>query len=251
VKTAEEMIREMVRRCEYCVVDLDQCIYPRFTQTTLGRLLLIRSLNPRYWRFLPRLLAGAGYISWTRSAQLWGRHATNHELMTAFCQVITGFPLKLVEELSLRMPGMGPQTWREALCKISLQMDVYLLTFSIEPLARAYGMAQDKRGRRIFKGWRGTPLEDNGGVITCADFSPYTLSAPAKLETLENLMRDRGFNHPLIIGHGEDEAGMAVRARKLGGGSIGLIKPGDNVEDFELQLPGDAWRSIASALKEE
>jgi len=245
----EDKIRDMVRRCDLCVVDLDQCIYPRFTQTTLGRYLLWKSLKPRYWKFLPRLLSGAGYISRTRAVGLLGGRAANHELMAAFSRVIRGIPLKLVEDCAGRLPEKGPQVWREALGMISVRMKAYLLTFSIDPVARAYGMARDGFGRQIFAGWRGTGLNTAGGLITGVDFSRYALSAPAKLEALEDIMRDGGFEHPLIIGHGPDEALLAVRSRELGGGSIGFLRPGDSVADFELLLPGDGWRSIAAALK--
>jgi len=245
----EDMIRKMVRRCDLCVVDLDQCIYPRFTQTTLGRYLLWKSLRPRYWKYFSHLLIGAGYISRTRAAELLGRRAANHELMLAFSRVIRGIPLDLVEDLAARLPATGPQAWREALGMISIHMKVYLLTFSIEPVARAYGMARDGTGRPIFAGWRGTDLNTAGRMVTGVAFPRYSLSAPAKLEALEDIMRDGGFENPLIIGHGPDEALLAVRSRELGGGSIGFIRPGDSVADFELRLPGDAWRYILAALK--
>lgn len=243
------MIREMAGRCDLCVVDLDQCIYPRFTQTTLGRLLLMRSLWPRYWRFLPRLLSGASYISGTRAAGLLGRRADNLELMSAFSRVMRGIPLHLVEELSLRLPGMGPQAWREALGMISRKMKVYLLTFSIEPVARAYGMADDDQGRPIFTDWRGSALEADSGVITGVTFSSYSLSAPAKREVLEEIVEAGGFSRPLIIGHGEDEAALALRSREMGGGSIGFLRAGGDLKDFELKLPGHAWEVIVRALE--
>ncbi len=244
----EYRIREVVDRCDVCVVDLDQCIYPRFAQTTLGRLLLLRSLRSRHWRFLPRFCAGAGYIGYTRAGQLFGRHPTNYELMTAFCRVIRGIPLQLAEDCANRLPEIGPRTWRAALGKIADGMSVYLLTFSIDPVAGAYGRVQDHRGRPIFLGWRGTPLEVDGGVITGAGFSDYSLSPAAKREALEEIMEEAGFHRPLIIGHGEDEAMMAVLARKAGGGSIGFLKPGGAIDDFDLRLPGDAWKLIAAAL---
>ena len=232
-----------------CVVDLDQCIYPRFTQTTLGALLLLSSLKEPYRRFLPQLLSGAAYIVSIRTARILGKRPTNEELMRAFCRVITGLPLSRVWECSYRLPGLGPQIWKQALSKIGRRMKVFLLTFSIEPVARAYGEVRNDEGERIFRGFRGTPLRLRGGEIEGCDVAFDGLTPEAKLRALEEMLQSDGFNHPLIIGHGEDERLMARRAAEMGGGSIGLARRGKEVRDFELVLRGDGWREIAESLK--
>ncbi|MFH1038143.1 MAG: hypothetical protein V1789_05680 [PVC group bacterium] len=243
-----DRIRQVVSRCDVCIVDLDQCVYPRFTQTALGRLLLYRSLFPGNRDLFPQLLAGAFFITRIRTGQIFGRHPSNYMLMAAFDRVIRGMPMELVEECSSRLPMTGPQDWRIALRAISTMMDVHLLTFSIDPVAGAYGGTRDFTGRTIFRGWRGTPLTVNGGIIDKVIFSPRSLSPEAKLEAMEEIMTAGGFQRPLIIGHGQDESPMAGRARGLGGGSLGFSKAGGTVEEFDLILPGDAWKTIASGL---
>ena len=246
----KKKIREMVGRCDMCAVDLDQCIYPRFTQTTLGALLLLRSLKGKYRKYFPQLLSGAIYISWTRSLQVVGRRPGNYSLMSAFCRVVSGLPLKLVEERARCLPDMGPQSWRVALAELSSRLSVYLLTFSIEPVARAYGEARNVPGERIFRDWRGTSLILEKGKIKGCDITPDALGPEAKLRALEEILRTGDFQRPLIIGHGEDEMLMARRAREMGGSSIGLARGRKEVKDFELVLHGNAWRKIAAALRE-
>ncbi len=249
-KEIGEKIRRLVSRCDVCIVDLDQCVYPRFTQTALGRLLLIRSLSPKNRVFFPRLVADAFFISLTRTRQLFGRKPTNFMLMSAFSRVIRGMPLKLIEECASRLPGKGPRDWREALGRISSAMDTYLLTFSIDPVAAAYGRTRDSAGRPIFRGWRGTPLAVSGETIDKVIFSPRSLSPEAKLKAMEEIMASGGGERPLIIGHGEDESAMAIRARREGGGSIGFSKAGGTVAEFDLVLPGNAWKTIARAFSD-
>lgn len=247
----EESIRRMVERCDCCVVDLDQCIYPGFTQTTLGKILVTRCLF-RNQALLPRLLGGAFYISFTRAAQLMGRNPSNFELMSAFCRVIRNFPRKMLEEQSRRLPKRGPQEWREALGEVAARMSVYLVTFAIEPIARSYGEARDYRGRKIFRGYRSTPLEfDREGRITGCSFSKDSLSPLRKLEILRELLQGDSFDRPLVIGHGRDEAPMAVYASELNGGSIALADRGKASRDFQIILPAGDWRRLAAALREK
>ena len=241
-------LREAIERCDLCVVDLDQCIYPRFTQTTLGALLLLSSLHPSRWRFLPRLLRGAAYISETRVRGLiFGGNPSNRDLMDAFMEAIRGWPRDLLERYSLLIPGTGPRQWRDALRRVAARMPVYLFTFSIEPIASAYGRATDKRGRPIFQGWRGSPLSCREGRVEEISYPPDSFSGETKRRWLEELLTAGGYHRPLIIGHGPDEALMARRAREMGGSSIGR-KGAESAEEFDSVLRGYSWKFISRAL---
>ncbi len=241
-------LREAMERCDLCVVDLDQCIYPRFTQITLGGLLLAAALLPARWRYLPRLLQGAAYIGKTRMRGLvFGKKVSNRDLMAAFLEAIRGWPRELLERYSLLIPGTGPRRWREALSLLAVRMPVYLFTFSIEPIASAYGRATDKRGRPIFQGWRGSPLSCREGRVVEISCPPDSFSGETKRRWLEELLTAGGYHRPLIIGHGPDEALMARRAREMGGSSIGR-KGAESAEEFDFVLPGYSWKSISHAL---
>ena len=133
-------------------------------------------------------------------------------------------------------------------------MPVYLVTFSIEPIARAYGTVRDSSGRRIFSGWRGTPLErEETGAISGCLFSNESLSPGAKVKISEDIRAAGNHDYPLIIGHGEDEAAMAAAARRAGGGSIGFLRRKSDLQkiksDFDLVLRGDYWKTILKELE--
>ncbi len=248
MKNDPSAIAALVRRCDVCLVDLDQCIFPVFTQTVLGAILLLRAWTPRRWPFLPRLLSGALYIARTRLGQIAEGRPSNHELMDAFARVIRGFPAEWVEAGAAIIPRLGPQAWRAALGGIAGRMPVHLLTFAILPIASAFGRQRDPSGRVIFAAAHGTELIVLRGRIEGCSFTLPSLSPGAKLSALERICREGGFARPLVIGHGEDESLIAARAREMGGGSIGIVRPGQPNHFFDIALRGNAWRTIARSL---
>jgi len=239
------------------VVDLDQCIYPRFTQSRLGATLLANAIRYRLSfspgsehlelaRCLPRLMKGAAYIITRRIGQLAGRHVDNLTLMRTFGRVISGVPVKELENAASSLPRKGPGGWKTALASLARLMPVYLLTFSIEPVAREYGLFQVD-GDRIFSGWFGTPLLLEDGKIVGVQAEAGNFLPATKLRRLKELLTEYGYSRPLIIGHGHDEAAMVRMARRLGGSSIAIHRLGSNARDYDMVLGHGAWRSIARA----
>lgn len=258
MRPGSTMLGELVRRCDVAVIDLDQCIYPRFTEARLGAGILGRGLAGKLGLRkgeeereisvrLGALLAGAAYLSFHRAGRLLGRRPRNEELLRAFGRVFSGFPVALLQEEARALPGKGPDTWKEALARLSRLMPLYLCTFSVEPIARAYGEVTVS-GRPIFSGWRGTSFLIREGRVAGVEFQPGDLGPESKRRRLDALLRKGGFCRPLIIGHGRDEALMAKRARELGGGSLALRRWGSETEAFDLVLGRGAWRRLAAAL---
>jgi len=247
----------MIKRCDVAVVDLDQCIYPRFTQSRLGATLLAQAIHYRLnfsptpeqlelARCLPRLLKGAAYIITHRIGQLAGRHVDNLTLMRTFGRIISGVPIKELEKAACLLPKKGPEGWKPALAPLARRMPVYLLTFSIDPVAREYGLFQ-LDSARIFSGWFGTPLLMGKGKIVGVQAEAGNFLPAEKLRRLKGLLTEYGYSRPLIIGHGHDEAAMVRMARRLGGSSIAIHRLGSNAREYDMVLGHGAWRSITRA----
>ncbi len=128
-------------------------------------------------------------------------------------------------------------------------MPLYLLTFSVEPIARAYGEVTVS-GRPIFSGWQGTPFLIRESRVAGLELPPGDLGPESKRRRLDALLREGDFCRPLIIGHGRDEALMALRARELGGCSLALRRWGSETEAFDLVLGRGAWSRLAAALSD-
>lgn len=258
MRSGATALGELVRRCDLAVIDLDQCIYPRFTETRLGAGILARGLTGKLGlrrgeeereisARLGALLAGAAYLAFRRAGRMLGRRPGNEELLRAFGRVFSGFPVAVLESAARRLPGKGPDTWKEALGRLSRLMPLHLCTFSVEPIARAYGEVMVSE-RPVFSGWQGTPFLVADDRIVGVDVHSGDLGPKAKLRCLDALMEKGGFRRPLVIGHGRDEALMAERARELGGGSLALRRWGSETEAFDLVLGRGAWRRLAAAL---
>lgn len=244
-----DRVRRLASRCDLCVVDLDECIYPRFTQTTLGAMMLARSFHPSRARVLPRLLAGAAYIAAARVLQTLGMTPANIDFVRKFSRAMRGVPMALMEECAATIPRTGPQEWRAALGAVASAMPVYLLTFSIEPIARAYAAAAGSAGRMIFSGFRGTPVRVRDGFFSACLFDEDSFTPNAKAEELTRILEETGRERPLVIGHGEDEAAMFAMAEKMGGGSIAVVRSDRLAGSLGASIRVTSWRAISTALR--
>lgn len=241
-------LRELIEKTNVCVVDLDECIYPGFTQTTLAALLLLQSLCRLRFHNVFSLIRGAFSLALIRLRRGGRNPDGNRRLMLAFSRAIRGMELKTVERKAALLPGRGLQDWRPALEKIAETMEVVLVTFAIEPLARAYGEARGPSGKKIFRSWSGTPLEVRNGAIAGVRLSSSALSPRSKVEAIEENLRGRKELRPLVVGHGRDESALADWARERGGGAVGLSAAGGDLESFDIKLPGRGWPAITRAL---
>ena len=156
--------------------------------------------------------------------------------------------MALMEGCAEKIPRTGPQEWRRALGAVAAEMPVYLLTFSIEPIARAYAAAAGSDGRAIFRGWRGTPVEACGGLFRSCLFENGSFTPEAKAGELTRILEGTGRGRPLVIGHGEDEAAMFAMAEKMGGGSIALSVRGSGVEHLGATIIVPSWHVLSMAL---
>jgi hypothetical protein len=246
--------RQRYAACDICCVDLDQCVFPTFTQTVLGTLAVGRALvSPTLWPKLPRLLGGGYYLAATRLRQITGRPPTNNELMARFSAVMGGMPMDLIERLAKLLPRISFPGWRDSLALISARMPIGLLSFAIQPIIEAYRRTFGWRGKPIFDLASGTPVEVAGSatgpvLLGCYDDST-DLTGPAKLRTLMRWMEENEARVPLVIGHGPDEAPMADFARQRGGLSIGFRADSGWAEHFDLVVDALTWRPVTRLLR--
>jgi len=250
-------LREAQRRfaaCDICCVDLDQCVFPVFTQTVLGMLAMGRAaVSPSLWPRLRQLLAGGSYIASTRLRQLGGHRPTNSELMRRFSAVMAGMPLDLIESLARLLPRMSFPGWRDSLAIVSARMPTGLLSFAIQPIIDAYRKTHGWRGKAIFDLASGTPIETAGTadgpvLLGCRD-QAHELTGQAKLDTLQRWMADCAAGVPLVIGHGADEAPMADFARRRGGLSIGFRATPEWADHFDVTVDALTWRPVTRLLR--
>lgn len=240
--------------CDICCVDLDQCVFPTFTQIVLGSLAVGRTaISPKLWPKLRQLLAGGTYVAGARLQAFRGHRPSNSELMQRFSTVMSGMPLEVIESLARLLPRISFPGWRDSLALISARMPTGLLSFAIQPIIDAYRRTHGWRGQPIFDLASGTPVEvagtaDGPVLLACFD-ADSDLDGRAKLATLERWMAECGASVPLVIGHGPDEAPMADFARTRGGLSIGFRAAPEWADHFDLTVDAITWRPMTRLLR--
>jgi hypothetical protein len=240
--------------CDICCVDLDQCLFPTFTQAALGALAMGRTtVTPRLWPKIGQLISGGSYIARARVRSLLGRRPSNEELMQRFSDVMTGMPVDLIESLARWLPRVSFPGWRDALARITKRMPTGMLSFSIQPIIDAYRRTHGWRGQPIFDLASGTPVEvtssDRGPVLLGCCGDAADLSGWAKLRTLQRWMDEHHASVPLVIGHGPDEVPMAEFAREQGGLSIGFRPKREWADRFDIVVDALTWRPVTRLLR--
>jgi hypothetical protein len=240
--------------CDICCVDLDQCVFPTFTQIALGTLAVGRvTVTPSLWPKIGQLLAGGSYIVRSRLGQLRGVHPTNEEQMERFSRVMSGMPVDLIESLARLLPRISFPGWRDALAVISARMPTGMLSFAIQPIIDAYRRTHSWRGRPIFDLASGTPIDigddGNGPVLLACYGAESNLTGQAKLDTLRRWMHQCSAAVPLVIGHGPDETPMADFARECGGLSIGFRPTSTWAGHFDVIVEALTWRPVTQLLR--
>jgi len=253
-ETLNREFAESLARCDICVVDLDQCLFPGFSHTRLGQLAFARCcVTPLHWRWLPTLIGGGLYIMRVRLRELSGRRAPTEQLMTAFDRCMRGLPLPLITSAARLLPRLAQPGWPETLGLIARRMPVCLLSWAIRPIVTAFAQSRDRRGQLIFTRAYGNPVtlagEGNEARIERC-WLPESLSRPEhKLQVLKQWMKDLGKHRPLVIGHGPDEVPMAALARKAGGLSIGTNPHPDLAGQFDIAIRQWTWRPLHRLLR--
>jgi len=249
----EDCLRRLAR-CDICVVDLDQCLFPGFSHTRLGQILTLRILlNPRRWSLLPRLLRGGLFIVGVRLRQLTGRRASVKLLMTRFDRHMRGLPYPLVSLSARWLPYLAFPAWRETLGELARRMPVCLLSWAVDPIVAAFAGQRDRNGRRIFSLTFGNSVDiksdgDHACITRC--WSDKGRHLPhEKTEILRRWMDRLGAKRPLVIGHGQDELPMAALARRAGGVSIGVNPDPHRAAQFDIVLRQWTWRPLCGLVR--
>ncbi len=249
-----EEAQRRYRACDICCVDLDQCVFPTFTQIVLGTMVVGKALiTPGLWPRLGSLLSGGTYIAGARLRKMRGDRPSNDEMMARFSSVMAGMPIDVIESLARILPSMSFPGWRDAMALISARMPTGLLSFSIEPIIEAYRRTNGWRGQRIFDLASGTPVDVGqtvrGPVLVACHQPEEDLTGQAKLRTLRQWMSDCRAATPLVIGHGPDETPMAEFARQRGGLSIGFRPFDDWADHFDITVDALTWRPVTRLLR--
>ena len=252
-----EEFRKRLLRSDIVAVDLDECVYPGFSQTDLGYLIFYKiaakPLVSSDRRFLSQMLSGGAYIRKVALLSRLGRMPTSRQLMQRYEQSMLGIPEGYFLELARKIPTRSFAGALETLRLLGKRAPSGFISLGIDVIAKQYirhlnhnserqarfadsnriVFESDKSGRRVFKSYQ----------------SPLLLDAEDKLRLLKSRMEQEGASCPLVIGNGKDEAEMAKLARNCGGLSIGIQPSRRDASDFDLLVDCSSWQPLLTLLE--
>jgi hypothetical protein len=249
--------RERLLRSNIVAVDLDECVYPGFSQTDLGYLLFYaiaaKPLASSDRRFLPQMLAGGAYIRKVAFLRRIGRAPSNRELMQRYEQSMRGIPEAYFFSQARKIPARSYAGAVESLRLLGRRVPLCLISLGIDVIADEYLRQLNGHGdprvrfadsNRIVFG-----ADDRGRRAFLRYQSPLLLGPEDKLRVLEARMAELGASCPLVIGNGKDEAAMAALARQRGGLSIGIRPSRSDAGDFDVWVTRQSWQPLRTLLE--
>jgi len=252
-----EELQRRFNRVDLIVIDFDECVFPSFSQTTLGKLILWEILlNPLVLsdlRFLPSLLSGGLFICLSKLKHRLDCRTDNLEMMIRYEETKIGIPLHYFKKASVRIPPKSYFHSKKTIEELSKQAKVGIISFGVDIIMEEY-MSQlndggkccisfydcntlrfERKGtREVFVGYRRDGLKIN---------------KIHKGELLEKRIKQFNAKAPLVIGHNEDDTEMVKIAQKMSGVGIGF-NPLPKVEHtFDIKVFGKDWEHLYQLIK--
>ena len=240
--------RETLQKVDLVCVDLDECLFPFFTQVfVVAEILLESFFKKNQWKYIPRLLIGALFVLLffiVTFGQI--KIAGNKFLMRAFEWTVRGIPLAVIKKHS--------QQLHTSLCEDSLNFlevlsrkgaKVMLLSLSIQPiidtLTDNIGFMEKGIGNEMIIDAASGEIRSYSDMIMCGP--------EGKEEAFKNIVEEYKPHCPLIIGHSCDEIPLVERAKALGGLSIGINPKKKQRDKFDLILKTTTWKPLVDMLE--
>ncbi|MEW6357199.1 MAG: hypothetical protein AB1696_12795 [Planctomycetota bacterium] len=245
-------LRRRYAECDIAAVDLDECMMPGFAQVVLGRRIALRTaLRPRRFRDLlkiPSLMQGGLHVVGMRALEFVGCRISRPDLMYVFERTLRGLPREYFADAARGIPRFAYPMMQEVLTGLAGRMPVGIISFCLEIIVQEFVLHLNTGHREVVSFYRSNRLkfkEDEGHqVLDGYDRSCFMTTPGDKRIALEEEMAKRGAARPLIIGHSDEDVGMAELARERGGIAIGFTPLPSCVEAFDIVISGRDWSPI-------
>lgn len=246
-----------LRAVDLVAADIDECLFPGFSQTVLGHLTVFeiaaRPEKPRDLALLPQLLHGGLYIRRVSLLARWGRMPENQSLMERYERSMRGVPEVYFLRGARLLPGLSYPGALDCLALLARRAVVGTVSFGIAPIARAFAEAVEARlpEARLFteaNRLRFAP-DRNGRPVFVGYERPLRCRPEDKADILSARLSRHGARCPLVIGHGPDEVPMAELARSLGGLSLGFCPRPEDASHFDLVVEAPDFTALVERLR--
>ncbi|MFH1132463.1 MAG: hypothetical protein V1754_14095 [Pseudomonadota bacterium] len=250
----------MERMCaiDLMAVDIDECLFPGFSQTALGHLIFrqiaTRPRSVRDLRFLPQLIRGGMYIRSRELLKKLRRNPTSLELMRRYERAMEGIPRRYFLDGAKAIPHLSFPGALRTLRFLGKFAPVGLLSFGINIIAEEYVRqlrTEDQPDGIFFSESNEISFSLNqSGIEVFSGYNPPLRTQPEeKRRTLEEWLERYGARCPLVIGNSRDEVEMAALAREKNGIAVGFRPPPDEAAQFDLIVHSNDWLELSSLFE--
>lgn len=246
-------LRAAYRRTDIIALDLDECIFPGFSQTVLGarvaRRLVRRPLRGLDRRLLPKLLLGGVYFAIKEAKRFLGVGTPMRRLVARYERVMRGVPEPYIRDAARSLPGDSYACAPETVALLAEQAPTGIISLGLDVVLAAY--------REQFAGEDGATLSfcdsnvvrfrrTDDGVRRFDRYDPgaFMEDGASKLRALERRMVELGAGVPTTIGHGQDDVLLAHASTERGGLAIGLNPPLRLRRAFDVVVRGSDWEPL-------
>ena len=243
-------LRAAFARTGLFALDLDECIFPGFSQAALGarvfRSLLREPARAGDRRFLPKLLFGGLYFAFTEAKRFLGAPTAPRRLFAWYEWVMRGIPEAYFRQAARRLPRRSYPLASETIGLLASHAPTGLVTLGLDVVAQAYleqfGTAE-RPGLTFFESNVLLFRPDGRGESCCAGYDRERLMADgaAKRRALERRLATHGATVATVVGHNDEDVPMARLARETGGLAIGFHPPQRLWDAFDAVVADRSW----------
>lgn len=250
-----ELARRL-RDADLVAVDIDECIFPGFSQSWLGHLIMWQLVRRpdrlRDLRYIPQLLSGGAYIRRVDLQRRLWRAPSNRSMMARYVRSMRGIPELYFRRGAGWIPDRSYDGVRAALTLLGRRAPLGLISLGIHLIAEAYQAWLDRGVVDFTEANRVAFAPAADGRPGFADYEPPLRTGRRdKLRALERRLAQHGARRPVVIGNGPDDGAMAERAGELGGLAVGFRpRPAASRRCFDVVVTAPDWRPLAALLRE-
>jgi len=252
-------VARRLRAVDLVAADIDECVFPGFTQTFLGHLTFFHILGepqrPADLGLLRQLARGGLYIRKVSLLHRLHRTPSNEALMERYERSMMGIPRAYFDRGAAAIPDLSHPDALACLALLSRRAVVGTVSFGIHLISGAYADALARLNPRgeFFAEANEIRFEPGRDGRPC--FSGYRRPLRTDPEEKGHILRRRLKRHgaatPLVFGNGRDEAAMAAEARRRGGLSVGINVVPAEQDLFDVLVHGRGWGPLLELLRRE
>lgn len=245
-------LRAAFARTDIVALDLDQCIFPGYTQSELSwrvaKRLVRRPERPGDRRLLARLGARGAWLGLRELKRLLGLATPMRRLAARYERAMAGIPEHYVRAAAAEIPAASFPFAAETVAELGSRAPTGLVTLGLDVVAQAY--------LEQFTGPAGPSLsffdanvvvfrrQQDGRVFHRYDPEAFLEHGEDKRRALERRMGARGAMVPTTVGHSADDLPLARLSRERGGVAIGFNPAPALAQAFDVVVRGRDWEPM-------